>query len=255
MEPTRFSGRAALVTGAAGGIGRATALRLASEGADVLAADVLADGLAETADQAARPIETLVCDVAADTGPKACIDACTAAFGRLDFLVNNAGIGGPNKVGDTSDAELDRFLSVNLRSVFRLSRDALAVLPRPGGRIVNMTSVFGLLGFPGSSGYGVAKAGIAQLTRQMAADYGPLGILVNAIAPGVITTRMTARRIEEDAWYQKAMIDTTPVDRIGTPDDVAGVVAFLCSEDANFIAGQVICVDGGWTTTRYLPPL
>ena len=255
MEPKRFSGRAALVTGAAGGIGRATALRLAREGADVLATDVLGDGLAETAGQGAGRIETLVCDVAADAGPQASIDACVAAFGRLDLLVNNAGIGGANTVAGTSDAELDRFLSVNLRSVFRLSRDALAVLPRPGGRIVNITSVFGLLGFPGSSGYGVAKAGIAQLTRQMAADYAPLGILVNAIAPGVIRTRMTGRRIEEDAWYQKAMIDTTPMDHIGTPDDVAGVVAFLCSEDANFIAGQVICVDGGWTTTRYLPPL
>lgn len=253
----RFHGRAAVVTGAAGGIGRATALRLAREGARVLAVDVQAEPLAEIAVSSLDPghgeIRFLTCDVAADDGPSRIVDRCEAEFGQLDFLVNNAGIGGAHSAAKTQDAEFDRFISVNLRAVFRLSREALRLLPRPGGRIVNVSSVFGLVGYPGSSSYAVAKAGVAQLTRQMAADYAPQGLLVNAVAPGVIRTPMTEARIEGDAWYRRAMIDTTPVPRLGTPDDIAGTIAFLCSDDAGFIAGEVIRVDGGWTATRYLP--
>lgn len=252
----RFSGRAAIVTGAAGGIGRAATLRLAAEGADVLAVDLLQKELEGTRQKAAgQPgrVEILVGDVASDAGPDAIVGTCRERFGRLDFLINNAGIGGASTVEDTDDEQLDRFLSTNLRSVFRMSRAALAVLPRPGGRIVNISSVFGLVGFPGSSAYGIAKAGVAQLTRQMAADYAPNGILINAIAPGVIRTRLTERRIEHDAWYRKVMVETTPVGRIGRPEDVAGVVAFLCCDDAAFIAGEVLRVDGGWCATHYLP--
>jgi 3-oxoacyl-[acyl-carrier protein] reductase len=125
---------------------------------------------------------------------------------------------------------------------------------RPGGRIVNVSSIYGLIGFPGSLAYGVSKAGIAQLTRQLAVDLAPEGILVNAVAPGVIETEMTRRRITGDRWYQRIQIEATPVGRIGRPQDIAGVIAFLCSDDAAFIAGQVLPVDGGWLATRYLPP-
>lgn len=246
----RFAGKAAIVTGAASGIGRACALRLAREGAAVLAVDMNEAGLVDTAGGTMR---MLVQDVAADEAPDRIVEACHAAFGRLDFLVNNAGIGGAKSALETTDEAWDRFLNVDLRSVFRLSRAAVPHLTTPGGRIVNISSVFGVVGFPGSCAYGVAKAGVAQLTRQMAADYAPSGILVNAIAPGVIETPMTARRIEEDRWYGTVMVEATPVPYNGTPDDIAGVVAFLCSDDARFIAGEVITVDGGWLATRYLP--
>lgn len=250
----RFVGQAALVTGAARGIGAATALRLAAEGASVLAVDRLAADLAALPGQAAGggEIRTLEQDVAAADAPARITAAALEGFGRLDILVNNAGVGGSANVERTSDADLDRFLDINLRSVFRLCREALAYLPRPGGRIVNISSVFGLVGFPGSSGYGIAKAGVAQLTRQMATDYAPHGLRINAVAPGIIRTPMTQGRIDDD-WYRRAMIDTTPVPRLGRPEDIAGVVAFLCSEDAAFVCGEVIAVDGGWLATRHLP--
>ena len=249
----RFAGKAAIVTGAAGGIGRATALRLAGEGANLLGVDRLGDNLAETARLAENGnLRTLTTDVTGETAPNDIIAACRDAFGRLDILVNCAGIGGRTAVDDLGDEDWDQVLDTNLRSVFRLSRAALAVIATPGGRIVNIASVFGLVGFPGSAAYGVAKAGVAQLTRQMAADYAPRGIRVNAVAPGVIDTPMTAKNIREDTWYQRAMIETTPLG-IGQPDDIAGAVAFLCSDDARFIAGEVLTVDGGWMAARYLP--
>ena len=118
--------------------------------------------------------------------------------------------------------------------------------------IVGISSVFGMVGFPEGPGYAASKAGVAQLTRQMTADFGHEGININAIAPGVIDTPMTHRAINEDAWYQEAMIKNTPMG-IGQPDDIAAVAAFLCSDDARYVAGQVIPVDGGWLGTRYWP--
>jgi 3-oxoacyl-[acyl-carrier protein] reductase len=248
LSGQRFAGRAAIVTGAASGIGLATARRLAAEGACVLAVDVKPDGL-----PSGEGLAALRCDVGAQDAPERIVDGCIKAFGRLDFLVNNAGIGGAKSAEDTTDEAWDRFLDTDLRSVFRLTRHALKHIAQPGGRIVNIASVFGLVGFPGSCAYGVAKAGVAQLTRQLAADVTARGILVNAIAPGIIETPLTAKRIREDRWYNTVMIEATPNPANGTPEDIAGVVAFLCSEDARFIAGEIITVDGGWLATRYLP--
>ncbi|MDA1072138.1 MAG: SDR family NAD(P)-dependent oxidoreductase [Proteobacteria bacterium] len=250
----RFDGKAAIVTGAAGGIGRATALRLAGDGARVFAVDVKEAELAETAAMAGgAPFETMLADVADRTAPERIVAAAMTAFGRLDFLVNNAGIGGRGgSVTDTADDGWDRIVDINLSAVFRMSRAALPHLPRPGGKVVHISSVFGMVGFPEGPGYAASKAGVAQLTRQMTADFGAQGINVNAIAPGVIDTPMTHRAINEDTWYQEAMIKNTPMG-VGQPHDIAGVVAFLCSDDARYIAGQVIPVDGGWLATRYWP--
>jgi NAD(P)-dependent dehydrogenase (short-subunit alcohol dehydrogenase family) len=254
VETTRFSGQTAIVTGAAGGIGRATALRLAGEGARVLAVDIKRAELDETV---ALGSKGRIVGMAADMTDRAAPDRIAAeairVLGGLDMLINNAGISGRGGgAGEASDEDWDALIEMNLGSVFRMARAALKHLPRPGGRIVNISSVFGLIGFPDSAAYAAAKSGVAQLTRQMAADYAVQGINVNAIAPGVIETSMTARRIREDAWYQEIMIKTTPMG-IGQPEDIAGVVAFLCSPDARYVNGEVIAVDGGWLATRYWP--
>lgn len=248
-----LAGKAAVVTGAASGIGRATVLRLAREGARVLAADRAAEGLAETAALAQAQgtgIETLVADVAADGAPTAVIGGAVARFGGLDLLMNNAGVGGSKRADLTDDDMFDAHLAVNLRAVFRFSRAAVAVM-RPGGAIVNVASIFGMIGFPGTAAYAAAKAGVAGLTRQMAADYGPAGLRVNAIAPGLIETGMTQKRIADSAWFRGQMTEMTPLGRNGRPEDIAAAAAFLLSDDAAFISGQVLVVDGGWIATRY----
>ena len=255
MGTHRFAGQTAIVTGAAGGIGRATALRLAGEGAHLLAVDIKQDELAETVDMAGQgQLRPLIADLTDRDAPKAIVDEALAQFGRVDILVNNAGISGRNREGggDVDDQHWDAVIDMNASSVYRMARAALGHLPRPGGKIVNISSVFGLVGFPGSPAYAAAKAAVAQLTRQMASDHAADGINVNAIAPGVIETAMTRHSINNDSWYHEAMIKNAPMG-IGQPDDIAGVVAFLCSDDARYVNGQVIAVDGGWSTTRYWP--
>lgn len=268
---TRFGGRTAVVTGAAGGIGRATALRLARDGATVLAVDINEEGLEETASLARAQetmLGTLLADVTLAGAAEDVISQAEAAFGPLRMLVNNAGIGGAHRAEETDDAEFARFLETNLAAVFRFSRAGVrrmrAAIHAPGGggsgAIVNIASIFGMAGFPGGVSYAAAKAGVIGLTRQMAADYGRAGIRVNAISPGLIETDMTRRRLETSPWFRGLMSEMTPIDRYGRPEDIAGAAAFLCSDDAGFISGQTLVVDGGWLATRYragldnLPP-
>lgn len=247
---SRFEGKLAVVTGAARGIGAGIVERLLAEGAEVIGVD--REAFVEPPSSPSR-LQTLSLDLGASDAA-ARIEALVREQGRpLDFLVNNAGIGGARPLAETEEADWQRFLDINLSTVYRVSRALLPHFRRPGGRIVNLSSVFGLTAFPGSVAYSVSKAGVAQLTRQIGVELAPEGILVNAIAPGVIETPMTRRRIESDVWYRKVMCDATPLGRVGQPADIAGVVAFLCSDDAAFIVGQTLVVDGGWLESKYMP--
>lgn len=246
-DPMRFAGKVVIVTGAARGIGEGIAGRFAAEGAQVLLVDVLPE-VAETAARLGQ--SAFIQDVTDRAAGEAMAKAALVAFGRIDILVNNAGIGGSKRLMESDNTLIDRFLDTNLAAVLRVTRAVVPHLPRPGGRIVNISSIFGITGYPGTTAYAVAKAGVAQFTRQLAGELAPEGILVNAVAPGLIATPMTTGH-RQNALYTRLIVEGTPVERMGTPADIAGPVAFLCSEDAGFVTGAVLPVDGGFLAARH----
>lgn len=254
----KLKGQAAIVTGAGSGIGRATTKRLMADGADVLAVDVNAEGLAGTKEQA-RDLPgrcvTLTRDITQDEAPEAVVAACLEAFGGLRILVNNAGIGDATAAHKTEDEDLDRVLDVNLRALFRMAREAVPTIRagNAGGSIVQLASIFGIVGVRASAAYAASKAAVVGLTRNMAADYGPYGIRVNAVAPGLILTPMSRDNIENSAYFRDLMIASTPLGRVGAPEDIANGIAFLCSDEAGFINGHTLTIDGGWSTTKFRP--
>ena len=236
----------AIVTGGAAGIGAAIAVRLARDGLDVLAVDVAAPARARDG------VRDLTLDVTAAGAPARIL--AEVPRGQAAVLVNNAGVGGSRAVADSDDANWRRIMDVNLDAVFRLCRAVLpSMIARGGGAIVNMASAYGEIGFCGTAAYSASKAALVGLTRQMAADYGRHGIRVNAVAPGLIETAMTAKLLA-DQTYRRLMLDGTPLRAPGSPNDVAGAVAFLVSRDATFVSGMVLPVDGGWAATRISIP-
>lgn len=245
----------AIITGAAQGIGRATLQRFVRAGARVLACDQKADELEEARASSGQPerVRTLAQDITAPSAPADALAAALGAFGRVDWLVNNAGIGNAKPADQTSDAEWDRFLDVNLRAAFRYARAVLPRLEPERGAIVHVASIFGILGNPGSAPYAASKAALIGLTRQMAADYGPRGIRINAVAPGVVPTQLSQERLSNDAYYRRLVAEPTPFVRLGRPQDIANAVWFLCSDEAAFVNGHTLVVDGGWSVTNYVP--
>jgi meso-butanediol dehydrogenase / (S,S)-butanediol dehydrogenase / diacetyl reductase len=246
-DSKRFDGHVAIVTGAARGIGEGVAARFAAEGAKVLLVDALSL-VHETAKRLGQV--ALLQNVTDRDAGDLIAGAALAAFGRIDILVNNAGIGGSKRLMDSDDALIDRIIDTNLSSMLRVTRAIVPHLPKPGGRIINTSSVFGLVGYPGTTAYAVAKAGVAQFTRQLAGELAPEGIRVNAVAPGVIETAMTETRLK-DPLYRQLQVAGTPLERVGHPADIAGPVAFLASDDAAFVTGVVIPVDGGFLAARH----
>lgn len=247
-----------IVTGASyDGIGGATARLFAQYGAKVIALDQDPSG----PNKLASEYDNIIA-IQADITDTHLPDQLDVLLGvndiELNVLVNNAGIGRGNHALATTDDELRMFLEINLISGFRLSKWAIEHMMRrqpnelgERGAIVNVGSVFGLVGAENSAAYSASKAAFSGLTTQMATDYGPSGIRVNAVAPGLISTPLTADRIKNQPWRTQIMVDQAPLRRLGRPEDVANAIRFLASDEASYITGLTLPVDGGWISGRF----
>jgi 3-oxoacyl-[acyl-carrier protein] reductase len=243
---TRFDGRTALVTGGAKGIGAATAERLASEGARVVVADFDEAAAEETAGRIGG--RAIRCDVTSRSDVEAAV-ALAADSGRLDVLVTSAGIIRDNLVHKMTDDDWETVIATHLRGSFLAAQAAQAVMTKQGGGAMVLISSTSALGNRGQANYSAAKAGIQGLTKTLAIELGRFGVRANCVAPGFIATAMTQQTADrlgvsfED--FQTAVAEQVPLQRVGQPEDVASVIAFLCSDDAAYVSGQVIYVRGG----------
>jgi NAD(P)-dependent dehydrogenase (short-subunit alcohol dehydrogenase family) len=250
----KLSGKVALVTGAAQGIGLACAKSLAAEGASV----VLTDVNAQAGEQAARslapaPCAFVECDVSRKASVDAAIRFAVERFGSLDILVANAGIVHAAEFLDLEEADFDRVLAVNLKGIFLAGQAAARQMVKQGtgGAIVNMSSVNAVLAIPNQVPYVVSKGGINQLTRVMALSLATRGIRVNAVGPGTILTELAKTAVLGNREAERKILSRTPLGRMGEPDEIARVVVFLASDDASYITGQTIYPDGGRLSLNY----
>lgn len=238
-----LDGRGALVTGASGGIGAAIARTLHAQGAQVALSGRNKEALDSLAGELGARVHVLEGDLALPETPAALLKGAEAAMERVDIIVNNAGLTRDGLMMRMSDDDWQAVLDVNLSAAFRLSRVALRGMMRARwGRIISITSVVGQTGNPGQANYVASKAGLAGMTKALAAEVASRGITVNCVAPGFITTAMTEALSEEQ---KEKMLTQIPVARFGTPQDVAGAVAFLASEEASYVTGQSLHVNGG----------
>ncbi len=239
--------RVALVTGAARGIGKAIAIELAKAGADIA---MIATSESEAAISVKTEIQNmgkrvlfLACDVSDPAQVNSAVADILAEFGKIDILVNNAGITKDKLLMQMSEEDIDAVLSVNLKGCFHTVKACLRTfMKNKYGRIINITSVSGMIGNPGQANYAASKAGVIGFTKTVAKEYASKGITCNAVAPGFICTDMTDKLSDE---AKAAMAAAIPVKRFGTPEDVANVVRFLAEKASSFITGEVIKVDGG----------
>ncbi len=242
----RLDGKTALITGAARGIGYAIADRFAREGADIAVMDITLEGAEAAAGRlaghgiTARAYHVNVSD---EESVETAIKAAASDFGRIDILVNNAGITRDGLLIRMKKADWDSVLAINLTGTYLVSKAAVRFMMKARtGTVVNIASVVGVMGNPGQANYAASKAGVIGLTKTMAKEFASRGITVNAVAPGYIKTEMTEHLPEE---AREAFLRAIPLCRPGTPEEVSDAVLFLASEDARYITGQVLCVDGG----------
>ncbi|MFT8951459.1 MAG: SDR family oxidoreductase [Gluconobacter sp.] len=251
---SRFTGRKVLVTGAASGIGHATALRFLDEGAHV----ILVDRDQEKLDEAMKSLDpnkatASLTDISKPDEVQKLLDLTKQTFGTLDVLVNNAGV---TTIGTVLDGDLDAWQTVcatTLTGTLNVSRTFLPLLIQSKGNIVNTASVSGMRGDWNTAYYDVAKGGVVNLTRVLAMDHGKDGVRVNAICPSVTRTAMTADALKDPAFV-KSVEDRVPLQRLGEPEDMAAAITFLASEDAAYITGLIMPVDGGVTASNGQPP-
>lgn len=241
-----LTGKVAIVTGASRGIGREIALLLAERGAAVACAATNESLLAETVkaigDKGGKALAVRV-DVALPADAERLADATLKAFGRIDILVNNAGITRDNLLLRMKEEEWDRVMAVNLKGCFNCTKAVVRpMMKQRAGKIINLSSVIGLMGNAGQANYAAAKAGILAFTKSAAKEFGSRNLQINAVAPGFITTDMTAGLGED---VKKKMQEQIPLGRLGTPRDVANAVLFLASDLSDYVTGQVVTVDGG----------
>ena len=254
----RLEGKVAVVTGAARGIGAACARRFAAEGAAVVIGDILEEQGEATA-QSIREAGGTAAFVACDTGDgpqaRALIAETVSRHGRIDVLVNNAGIFTIADFLDVTEEDFDRVLRVNLRGYFLVGQAAAREMAAAGsGSIVNMSSVNGVMAIDSIAAYVVSKGGVNQLTSVMALALAPKGIRVNAIGPGTILTELSGSLLTDEA-ARRRVLSRTPMGRVGQPEEIAGIAVFLASDDSSYVTGQVIYADGGRMRLNYTMPV
>lgn len=247
-----LKGKVVIVTGAKSGIGLATAVRFADEGARVVVADVR-EASQEVSKLAKRGAEAVFVQVDVSNGSQvaALIEKTVAVFGRLDILVNNAGIELTKKVTDTTEAEWERLMNINLKGVFLCSKSAIPAMQRNGGGvIVNVASELGLVGGSEIAAYAASKGGVVQLTKAMAIDHASDGIRVNCIAPGPVSTPLLEEIIKSASnaeQERQSIVTKTLLKRLARPEVIANVIMFVASDEASYMTGAIVSVDGGWT--------
>lgn len=255
----RLAGQVAVITGAASGIGAACARRFADEGAQIAGLDV-ADPPAEhraAIERASGESHWEKVDVRDEASIERAVGAVLARFGRIDALVNAAGVSGYGAADELDAAEWDRVVGINLRGTFLVSKHVLrAMKARRSGSIVNLASIEGLEGMQSQAAYNASKGGVVLLTRNMAIDFGALGVRVNCLCPGFIETPMTnVLKTPGLEGIRQQFIDLHMLKRPGRPEEVAACALFLCSDDASFVTGHALVVDGGFTAGRRLTAL
>ncbi|HLC60687.1 MAG TPA: 3-oxoacyl-ACP reductase family protein [Candidatus Nanoarchaeia archaeon] len=248
----KLEGKVAIVTGSDRGIGRGIALSLAKEGCRIVVNSHKnvreGNGVVSEVKNLGSDAIFVVADVSNERHVRNLVEKAIKKFGKLDILVNNAGILVMGTILTLTEKDWNRQLDVNLKGVFLCTKYAVQQMVKrgKGGRVINISSIAGLVGFPGISAYCASKGGVTELTREAALDFAQYGVTVNAINPGVIQTDMTKKMIE-DAATKKNFLENTPVGRVGKPEDIGNAALFLALDESSFITGHNLVVDGGWT--------